>query len=78
MKTFVSAVSRACCFLQKNANRIHLLNMSYGEHAHFPNGRIGELIRDTIDKYGITWCGSAGNHGPAVRNSIFFYLKNQF
>ncbi|KAK5646152.1 hypothetical protein RI129_004616 [Pyrocoelia pectoralis] len=46
---------------------IHVINMSYGEHAHWSNtGRIGELMSDVINKYGIVWVASAGNHGPAL------------
>ncbi|XP_059614675.1 tripeptidyl-peptidase 2 [Phlebotomus argentipes] len=47
--------------------RIDVVNMSYGEHAHWSNaGRIGELIGETVNKYGVIWVGSAGNHGPAL------------
>ncbi|XP_044764986.1 tripeptidyl-peptidase 2 [Coccinella septempunctata] len=46
---------------------IHVINMSYGEHSHWSDtGRIGELMLEVVDKYGITWVASAGNHGPAL------------
>lgn len=52
--------------LSKTEN-IDVINMSYGEQSHWSNsGRIGELIIDIVNKYGITWVVSAGNHGPAL------------
>ncbi|KAJ9587783.1 hypothetical protein L9F63_018809, partial [Diploptera punctata] len=52
---------------QSESNKIHVINMSYGEHAHFSSsGRIGELMNDVINKYGVIWVASAGNHGPAL------------
>lgn len=47
--------------------RIDIINMSYGEHAHWSNsGRIGELMNEVVNKYGVVWIASAGNHGPAL------------
>ncbi|XP_021931036.1 tripeptidyl-peptidase 2 [Zootermopsis nevadensis] len=52
---------------QSETNKIHVINMSYGEHAHFSSsGRIGELMNEVINKYGVVWVASAGNHGPAL------------
>ncbi|CAG9855173.1 unnamed protein product [Phyllotreta striolata] len=46
---------------------VHVINMSYGEHAHWvDSGRIGDLINEIVNKYGVTWVSSAGNHGPAL------------
>lgn len=46
---------------------IHVINMSYGEHANFSNsGRIGDLMNEVVNKYGVVWVSSAGNHGPAL------------
>lgn len=46
---------------------VRVINMSYGEHANWSNtGRIGELMNDVVNKYGIVWIASAGNHGPAL------------
>ncbi|XP_059484190.1 tripeptidyl-peptidase 2 isoform X2 [Neocloeon triangulifer] len=46
---------------------IDVINMSYGEHAHWSNsGRIGELMNEVINNYGVIWIASAGNHGPAL------------
>ncbi|KAF7287504.1 hypothetical protein GWI33_001464 [Rhynchophorus ferrugineus] len=46
---------------------IHVINMSYGEHAHWVDtGRIGELVNEIVNKYGIIWVSSAGNSGPAL------------
>lgn len=51
----------------KETLNIHVINMSYGEHAHWVDtGRIGELINEIVNKYGVTWVSSAGNHGPAL------------
>ncbi|XP_064215541.1 tripeptidyl-peptidase 2 isoform X1 [Tribolium castaneum] len=47
--------------------KIHVINMSYGEHAHFSDGgRIGDLMNEVVNKYGVVWVASAGNHGPAL------------
>lgn len=32
----------------------------------FNNRRIGEIMNEVINKYGVTWVASAGNHGPAL------------
>ena len=32
----------------------------------FLSRRIGELMKEVVDKYGVTWVASAGNHGPAL------------
>ncbi|GJQ85876.1 hypothetical protein Trydic_g15333 [Trypoxylus dichotomus] len=51
----------------QETNPIHVINMSYGEHAHWSNsGRIGELMNEVVNKYGIVWVASVGNHGPAL------------
>lgn len=48
-------------------NQVHIINMSYGEHTHFSSsGRLGELMTEVVDKYGVVWVASAGNHGPAL------------
>ncbi|KAL1392834.1 hypothetical protein pipiens_012189 [Culex pipiens pipiens] len=47
--------------------RIDVINMSYGEHGHWSNsGRVGELMSELVNKYGVVWVASAGNHGPAL------------
>uniref|UniRef100_A0A182IWH8 Tripeptidyl-peptidase 2 n=1 Tax=Anopheles atroparvus TaxID=41427 RepID=A0A182IWH8_ANOAO len=47
--------------------KIDVINMSYGEHGHWSNsGRIGELMSELVNKYGVVWVASAGNHGPAL------------
>ncbi|CAL7943225.1 unnamed protein product [Xylocopa violacea] len=62
-----TAVVRAMIHVMKHKQKIHVINMSYGEHAHWSNtGRIGELMNEVIDKYGVTWVASAGNLGPAL------------
>ncbi|KAL1492743.1 hypothetical protein ABEB36_010950 [Hypothenemus hampei] len=46
---------------------IHIINMSYGEHAHWVDtGRIGDLVNEIVNKYGVIWVSSAGNNGPAL------------
>ncbi|XP_043258788.1 tripeptidyl-peptidase 2 isoform X2 [Colletes gigas] len=62
-----TAVVRAMIHIMKHKEKVHVINMSYGEHAHWSNtGRIGELMNEVIDKYGVTWVASAGNLGPAL------------
>nr|CAI5846072.1 unnamed protein product [Callosobruchus analis] len=52
--------------LKKKMN-IHVINMSYGEHAHWvDSGRIGDLVNEVVNKYGVVWVSSAGNNGPAL------------
>ncbi|XP_035787655.1 tripeptidyl-peptidase 2-like [Anopheles albimanus] len=47
--------------------RIDIINMSYGEHGHWSNsGRVGELMSELVNRYGVVWVSSAGNHGPAL------------
>lgn len=47
--------------------KIDVINMSYGEHAAWSNsGRVGELMAELVNRYGVVWVGSAGNHGPAL------------
>lgn len=28
--------------------------------------RVGELMNEVVDKYGVVWVAAAGNHGPAL------------
>lgn len=66
METGTSVV-RAMIHIMQRKEKIHVINMSYGEHAHWSNtGRIGELMNEVIDEYGVTWVASAGNLGPAL------------
>lgn len=44
----------------------HLINMSYGEHAHWVGGRLLELLHEVVDRHGVVMLNSAGNHGPAL------------
>lgn len=53
--------------LCESGQRIDVINQSYGEHGHWSNsGRIGDLINEVVQKYGVVWVASAGNHGPAL------------
>lgn len=53
--------------LCERGQRIDVINQSYGEHGHWSNsGRIGDLINEVVQKYGVVWVASAGNHGPAL------------
>ncbi|XP_050475739.1 tripeptidyl-peptidase 2 isoform X1 [Bombus huntii] len=62
-----TAIIRAMIHVMKHKEKIHVINMSYGEHPHWSNtGRIGELMNEVIDKFGVTWVASAGNRGPAL------------
>jgi len=66
METGTSVV-RAMIHIMQRKEKVHVINMSYGEHAHWSNtGRIGELMNEVIDEYGVTWVASAGNLGPAL------------
>lgn len=50
-----------------SGRKIDVINMSYGEHSHWSNsGRIGELMSEVVNRYGVCWVSSAGNHGPAL------------
>lgn len=47
--------------------KVDVINMSYGEHAHWTHsGRLGEMISEVVNKYGIIWVVSASNNGPAL------------
>ncbi|KAH8299436.1 hypothetical protein KR044_001463 [Drosophila immigrans] len=53
--------------LCREGRRVDVINMSYGEHSNWSNsGRIGELMNEMVNKYGVVWVASAGNHGPAL------------
>lgn len=53
--------------LCESGTKIDVINMSYGEHAAWSNsGRVGELMAELVNRYGIVWVASAGNHGPAL------------
>lgn len=42
--------------------KIDVVNMSYGEHAGWSNsGRVGELMAEFVNRYGVCWVSSAGN-----------------
>lgn len=56
-----TALVRAMAYVMQNSHRIHVINMSYGEHAHWNTvGRIGELMKEVVDKHGVVWVASAG------------------
>jgi len=67
-----TALSRAMTYVMQrnsdpNQQRIDAINMSYGEYSHFSSsGRVGELMAQVINKYGVVWMASAGNDGPAL------------
>ncbi|XP_077291266.1 tripeptidyl-peptidase II [Arctopsyche grandis] len=64
-----TALVRACIKVMElsKERKIDVINMSYGEHAHWSDsGRIGDLMNEVINKYGVVWVVSAGNHGPAL------------
>lgn len=53
--------------LCESGTKIDVINMSYGEHAGWSNsGRIGEVMAELVNRYGVVWVASAGNHGPAL------------
>ncbi|XP_066603717.1 tripeptidyl-peptidase 2 [Prorops nasuta] len=62
-----TALVRAMAHIMQRKEMVHVINMSYGERSHWSNsGRIGELMNEVVDKYGVTWVTAAGNHGPAL------------
>ncbi|XP_033232099.1 tripeptidyl-peptidase 2 isoform X2 [Belonocnema kinseyi] len=62
-----TGIVRAMIKVMRYKEKINVINMSYGEHTNWSNsGRIGELVNEVIDKYGVTWVSSAGNLGPAL------------
>ncbi|XP_045114338.1 tripeptidyl-peptidase 2-like isoform X1 [Portunus trituberculatus] len=63
-----TALARAMMRVMKNPHyNVDVINMSYGEHAHWSDsGRLGELAHEVVNKYGVIWVASAGNHGPAL------------
>ncbi|XP_049882036.1 tripeptidyl-peptidase 2 [Pectinophora gossypiella] len=64
-----TALIRACIKVMELSKKmkIDVINMSYGEHAHWSNaGRVGEVICEVVNRYGVSWVVSAGNHGPAL------------
>ena len=67
-----TALARAMVYImQRNSDpevsKIDAVNMSYGEYSHWSNtGRIGELMSEVINRYGVVWLASAGNDGPAL------------
>ncbi|XP_041975200.1 tripeptidyl-peptidase 2 [Aricia agestis] len=68
METGTSLV-RACIKIMElsKTKKIDVVNMSYGEHAHWSNaGRVGELINAVVSRYRVSWVVSGGNHGPAL------------
>ncbi|XP_068214350.1 tripeptidyl-peptidase 2 [Palaemon carinicauda] len=63
-----TALARAMMRVMENPHyKVDVINMSYGEHAHWcSSGRLGELANEVVNKYGVIWVASAGNHGPAL------------
>ncbi|KAL4702481.1 hypothetical protein ACJJTC_016431 [Scirpophaga incertulas] len=64
-----TALVRACIKVMELSKKmkIDVINMSYGEHAHWSNaGRVGDVICEVVNRYGCSWVVSAGNHGPAL------------
>ncbi|CAB3241275.1 unnamed protein product [Arctia plantaginis] len=64
-----TALVRACIKIMELSKKmkIDVINMSYGEHAHWSNaGRIGDIICEVVNRYKVSWVVSAGNHGPAL------------
>ncbi|XP_022822336.1 tripeptidyl-peptidase 2 isoform X2 [Spodoptera litura] len=64
-----TALVRACIKVMELSKKmkIDVINMSYGEHAHWSNaGRIGDIICEVVNRYNVSWVVSAGNHGPAL------------
>ena len=75
-----TALSRAMTYvMQRNKDttkqRIDAINMSYGEYSHWSSsGRVGELMAEVINNYGVIWMASAGNDGPVGISDIPYRL----
>jgi len=52
---------------------VDVINMSYGEHSHWADGRVLQLIHEVVNKYGVIYVSSAGNHGPALSTGMQVY-----
>uniref|UniRef100_A0A2A4JXG6 Uncharacterized protein n=1 Tax=Heliothis virescens TaxID=7102 RepID=A0A2A4JXG6_HELVI len=64
-----TALVRACIKIMELSKtmKIDVINMSYGEHAHWSNtGRVGDIICEVVNHYKVSWVVSGGNHGPAL------------
>lgn len=62
-----TALVRAMIWIMQRKIKVHVINMSYGEHANWTNtGRIMDLMNEVVDKYGVSWVAAAGNLGPAL------------
>ena len=58
---------KKCHFIDISTFQVDVINMSYGEYSHWSNtGRVGEMMNEVINKYGVVWVASAGNNGPAL------------
>ncbi|ETW08521.1 hypothetical protein H310_01084 [Aphanomyces invadans] len=48
-------------------NKVDVVNMSYGEFATMhDSGRVVDVVKDLVEKHGVTFVCSAGNEGPAL------------
>lgn len=59
-----SAIVRA--FIKVIESGCHLINMSYGEHGHWSEGRVFDLLHELVHQHGVIYVASAGNAGPAL------------
>jgi len=67
METGTSLMRAMIRVLEMTHYKVDVINMSYGEHAHWAHsGRIGELMSEVVNKYGIIWVVSGSNNGPAL------------
>ena len=67
METGTGIVRAMLHIMKAEHYKVDLINMSYGEHAHWSNsGRIGNLMNRVVNDHGVVWVASAANDGPAL------------
>ncbi|KPM02963.1 tripeptidyl-peptidase 2 [Sarcoptes scabiei] len=56
IRAYIKAIESGC----------DLINMSYGEHGHWAEGKVFDWAYELVHKHGVIYVCSAGNAGPAL------------